>query len=185
MNVKVIISFVLCLSLFGLFVYVLPHEQDNKSDFNNEFLRVHIRANSNDTIDQEVKYKVKDAIVQFLTPLLCNVTDKQSAMQIVANNLSNIESVANTVLRTEGFCYTSNASLKTEEFPTRTYQDLTLPSGVYDSLIVNLGTGTGNNWWCVVYPPLCFVNTDNSSNVTYKSKLVEIINSFWRKYDAK
>ena len=93
--------------------------------------------------------------------------------------------MANNVLKNEGFCYTSNALVTSEEFPTRTYQNLTLPEGVYDSLIVNLGTGSGNNWWCVVYPPLCFVNADNSSEVTYRSKLLEIINSFWRNYLCK
>lgn len=184
MNVKVIISFVLCLSLFGL-LCVLPKQQNGVTTCDNEFLRIHIRANSNETVDQDVKYKVKDAIVKFLTPLLCDVVDKQSAISIVSNHLDEIEQVANNVLENEGFCYTSNVLVTSEEFPTRTYQNLTLPEGVYDSLIVNLGTGSGNNWWCVVYPPLCFVNADNSSEVTYRSKLLEIINSFWRNYLCK
>ena len=179
MNIKVIISLVLCLSLFGM-LFVLPTNHNNPT--NAEFLRIHIRANSNDAIDQNVKYKVKDSVVKFLTPYLCDAKNKEMAIKIVSQHLFDIQVVCDEVLKNEGFAYVSNAKICKEEFPTRTYNDLTLSAGVYDSLIVNLGSGSGNNWWCVVYPPLCFVASDNSSTeVIYRSKLLEIINSFWRR----
>ena len=180
MSGKTLIGLVLCTVL--LFVlFTLPLSADSAKISNADFLRIHIRANSNSEVDQNVKYEVKDAVVKFLTPLLCDVVDKQSAINIVSNNLKNIEKVCNTVLKESGFNYASEAVIKQENFPTRTYNEVTLTSGVYDSLIVNLGTGKGNNWWCVVYPPLCFVNAENSNNLTYRSKLLEIINSFWRR----
>ena len=178
MNVKVIISLVLCLSLFGLF-FILPTEQHETK--NTEFLRIHIRANSNDAVDQNVKYEVKDAVVKFLTPYLCDVKSKDDAIRIVGSHLVDVENVCNTVLKQNGFNYLSNACVCQEEFPTRSYDSLTLSAGVYDSLIVNLGSGLGNNWWCVLFPPLCFVGGSDSDNLVYRSKLLEIINSFWRR----
>lgn len=179
MNVKIIFSLILCISLFGL-LFMLPIGTEDNKTSNADFLRVHIRANSNETVDQNVKYVVKDAVVSYLTPLLCDAVDKNSAMEIVSNNLCGIEKVCDDVLRNQGFLYSSQALLYQEEFPTRSYDNFTLTAGVYDSLIINLGSGLGNNWWCVVYPPLCFVSND-SKNVVYRSKLLEIINSFWGK----
>ncbi len=145
------------------------------------FLRIHIRANSNDTIDQAVKYQVKDALVNYLTPILAEATTKTEAMQLVSQNLDNITEVARLTLEEHGYNYGAKAELRREEFPTRCYDDVVLESGEYDSLIVELGSGTGNNWWCVVYPPLCFVNAnlDGSQGVVYRSKIVEIIKSFF------
>ena len=145
------------------------------------FLRIHIRANSNDTIDQAVKYQVKDALVTYLTPILAEATTKAEAMELVSKNIDEITEVACLTLQNCGYNYGAKAELRREEFPARCYDDVVLESGEYDSLIVELGSGTGNNWWCVVYPPLCFVNAnlDGSQNIVYRSKLVEIIKSFF------
>ena len=147
---------------------------------NADFLRIHIRADSNDTADQNVKYEVKSAVVDFLTPYLTNATTKQKAMSIVQSHLRDIEAVCDKVLAQNGFTYKSHAKLKEEQFPDRTYGDVTLAAGVYDALIIELGSGSGNNWWCVVYPPLCFVGgeSNGTSQIVYKSKLQEIINQW-------
>lgn len=145
------------------------------------FLRIHIRANSNSIEDQSVKYQVKDAIVSYLTPFLAEANTKEQAILIVKDNLDEISEVARLVLENAGYNYDANAVLRSEYFPTRCYDDVVLESGEYDSLIVELGSASGDNWWCVVYPPLCFVNSvdDGSQSVTYRSKLVEIIKSFF------
>ena len=144
---------------------------------NADFLRIHIRADSNDTADQNVKYEVKSAVVDYLTPYLTNATTKQKAMSIVQAHLRDIEAVCDKVLAQNGFSYKSHAKLTEEQFPDRTYGDVTLASGVYDALIIELGSGNGNNWWCVVYPPLCFVGgeSNGTNQIVYKSKLMEII----------
>lgn len=149
-------------------------------DTNADFLRIHIRADSNDKADQDVKYKVKSAVVDYLTPYLTGATSKQKAMEIVKSHLSDIEQVCNKVLVANGFTYTSRAKLTAEQFPDRTYGDVTLASGVYDALIIELGSGSGDNWWCVVYPPLCFVGgeSNGTNQIVYKSKLLEIINNW-------
>lgn len=147
------------------------------SKTNADFLRIHIRADSNDTADQNVKYEVKSAVVDFLTPYLTKATTKQKAMSIVKSHLRDIEAVCDKVLQANGFTYKSRAKLTEERFPDRTYGDVTLAAGVYDALIIELGSGSGNNWWCVVYPPLCFVGgeSNGTSQIIYKSKLMEII----------
>ncbi len=148
-----------------------------KGENNAEYLRVHIRANSNAEEDQTVKYLVRDAVVAFLTPAVAECETKAEAMAAVKARLPSISAVADGVLRENGFLYGARASLRQEEFPTRVYENETLAAGVYDALIVELGTGAGDNWWCVVYPPLCF--SAGNGNIVYKSKIMEIIKKFY------
>ena len=143
-----------------------------------EYLRIHIRANSNSQIDQQVKYEIKEEVIEFLTPIIAKITDKPSAQKLLTENLDKIEVVSKKVLVKNDFDYGVKASIKKEKFPTRTYQNLTLEAGYYDSLIIELGDGLGDNWWCVVYPPLCF--TGSGANYTYRSKILEIINEFMK-----
>lgn len=140
-----------------------------------EYLRLHIRANSNSQEDQRVKYKVKDAIVEALIPLLSEAETKEQAKQIICDNYEYINSVADEVLKSEGFDYFANSKITTEQFPTRTYENITLEAGEYEAVIIELGTGTGDNWWCLVYPAFCFTKTKNSTNYVYISKILEII----------
>ena len=150
-----------------------------KSGQEKKYLRIHIRANSNLSVDQQVKYLVKDKVVEFLTPYIALCDTKQKAENMLCSNLENIEKVATSVLRTNGFNYSVKASVKNEQFPTRYYQDLCLESGFYDALILELGKAQGDNWWCVVYPPLCF--TGKGQNYKYKSKILDIISDFFNK----
>lgn len=153
-----------------------------KEKSNPEFLRIHIRADSNDPNAQDIKYIVKDAITRDLAPKLADCDTKDKAMEVVRKNLDNFRTIADNVLIKNGFDYVSSVRLAAEEFPERTYEELTLPAGVYDALIIELGSGEGQNWWCVVYPPLCFVGYEGNggSGLTYRSKLVEIIESFFK-----
>lgn len=147
---------------------------------NTQFLRIHIRADSNSQADQEVKYLVKNAVVNYLAPYLVNATTKAKAMQIVDEQLNNIQHVCNKTLQSNGFSYSANVKLCKEQFPDRSYNGVTLPQGVYDALIIELGAAQGNNWWCVVYPPLCFIGAENNgtNTIVFKSKLVEIVNQW-------
>lgn len=141
------------------------------------YLRLHVRANSNSEEDQAVKYLVRDALVEWLTPLVAEAESKEEALLLVENNLDEAERIAEAVLLQNGFFYGATAKLTEEEFPTRVYEGTTLPAGVYDAFILELGEGKGDNWWCVVYPPLCFAGGEQ--NIVYKSKILEIIRSFF------
>ena len=148
----------------------------NSAQADTDYLRIHVRANSNLQTDQSVKYIVKDEVVKFITPYAAQCIDKEKAIEIISGILPEIEEVCDRVLKENGFPYTSKASVRAEEFPTRVYGDLTLESGLYDALIIELGTGTGDNWWCVIYPPLCF--TSGTADVRYRSAIWDIINKF-------
>ena len=173
---KYVLSFV---SIIGIIVILLCCCGNTQSDV--EYLRIHIRANSNSIEDQSVKYKVKDAIVEALIPVLSEVHSKDEAIQTLTQNFQLIQNVANEVLKDEGFSYKSSTRIDNEYFPTRTYEDLTLEEGYYDALIVDLGSGEGNNWWCVVFPAFCFTETKNFDNIVYISRIWEILKSVIQK----
>ena len=167
--ISFIIVAIIILSVIGL---NLPENAVHE-----EYLRIHIRADSNDTVAQAVKYQVKDAVVDYLTPFIAECQNKKQAEDMLNDNLSKIEKVADQVLERAGFDYKSTAKLKEEQFPTRVYGGLELESGIYDALIIELGSGRGDNWWCVVYPPLCFVGEE--SGYQYRSKIKELIDRFY------
>ena len=177
-----LLSIIISLTALGL-SGVLGTENANEAPMyatnaqTDDFLRIHIRADSNERAAQEVKYTVRDRVVEYLTPLVANYQTKAQAMAGVAQNLEQVASVAAQALRAKGFSYGARAELKTETFPTRIYEDCVLPAGEYSALIIYLGSGTGDNWWCVVYPPLCF-SAPTGKNVVYKSKILEIIERF-------
>ena len=144
-----------------------------------DYLRLHIRANSNSEIDQNIKYEIKDELVEFLTPYFCNVTSKNEAVEIVNNLKEKMSEICVEVLRKNGFNYSANVKINNEYFPTRTYSNTTLESGYYDAVIVELGSAEGDNWWCVMYPPLCFITHENQTEITFKSKIAEWFKSLF------
>ncbi|MDE6790217.1 MAG: stage II sporulation protein R, partial [Clostridia bacterium] len=137
-----------------------------------DYLRIHVRANSNSEEDQRVKYEVKDEAVKFITPYVKECVTKEAAMEVMGGLLPQIEKVCEKALEERGYHYGARASIRQEKFPTRVYGELTLEEGVYDALIIELGEGVGDNWWCVIYPPLCF--TSASSDVQYRSIIYDI-----------
>ena len=144
-----------------------------------EYLRIHIRANSNATVDQSVKYMVKEEVVKYLTPFIAECDTKLKAEKMLKRELEGIAKVATEFLKERGFSYKATASVKNEEFPTRVYNGVQLEKGFYDALIINLGSGEGDNWWCVIYPPLCF--TGEGTSYVYRSKIQDVINDFFNK----
>jgi stage II sporulation protein R len=150
-----------------------------RSDENSEYLRIHIRANSNSSVDQNIKYEVKNAVVDYLTPRLAECESREKAYALLKSALSEIRRTVDKILKNNRFNYASEVVLVNEEFPARAYDDLVLEAGYYDALLILLGEGTGDNWWCAVYPPLCFVGEYNpNGQIKYKSKLMEIIENF-------
>ncbi len=143
------------------------------------YLRMHVRANSDAEADQAVKYAVKDALVDYLMPIAASCSSKAEAQEALAGALGGIEAEAERVLAEHGFSYGARASLRAERFPTRVYEGVTLAAGVYDALIVELGAGEGANWWCVVYPPLCFSGAASGEGVQLRSRLLDIIRDFF------
>lgn len=162
----------------GIFVI---NTKDNQYSSNYDYFRIHIRANSNYEIDQNIKYIVKDEVVNFVTPYLVDCDTKSKSIEVLSAMLNTIENVCDKVLKENNFNYTSRVRISQEYFPTRSYDNVTLEAGVYDSLMIELGSGEGDNWWCIVYPPLCFVNNNctDAQNIKYQSYLLEIIKKYF------
>ena len=114
-------------------------------------VRLHVIAVSDGAEEQEIKLEVRDAVLDYLTPVLENAEDQQQARQIITENLEGIAEAAGSAARGRQVSVT----LSRESYPTRQYEGFTLPAGRYESLRVILGEGEGKNWWCVVFPPLC------------------------------
>ncbi len=142
-----------------------------------ELLRIHIRANSNDKDDQSVKLLVRDAVAQYLSSALRTASSLEKAKQIVSDKLTTLTDISNRVLRENDKTYASSVKLTNEYFPTRAYNDIVVKSGHYDALVISLGEAKGDNWWCIIYPQLCYQSTGNGK-VVYRSKLKEL----WDKY---
>lgn len=141
-----------------------------------ECVRIHIRANSNDDCDQQVKLLVRDKITAYLQTCLDDCRTKNDALNALSKEKENLVEIANSTLYRNGFTYKTTIALKNEYFPTREYDGYTFPEGNYDALIIYLGEGVGDNWWCVAFPPLCFVpSTSNGEKIVYKSWVKEVL----------
>lgn len=124
-------------------------------DLQQDVLRLHIRANSDSSSDQELKLYVRDKIINEISPLYNGANTKDDAVKITQQNIDYIKDVAQNAVYEKGYDYRVSVGIKNEFFDTRYYDDFTMPSGNYDSLLVEIGSGQGENWWCVMYPSLC------------------------------
>lgn len=158
-----------CISLCLILIIVMSAVIFQNSAERTEYLRIHIRANSNGYDDQSIKYLVKDLVVEYLTPIVKSASSFNDAIRLVESEKEVVNRLIDSFLAKNGFNYKSDISIKEEEFPTRVYDDLTLEAGVYEAVIINLGSGEGDNWWCVVYPPLCFCEDE----VKYRSVIAD------------
>ena len=174
---KKMVILISCLVLAGIIMFGIGMQNHEQTLTTDAYIRIHIRANSNDNADQAVKLKVKESVVEFLTPIIAGCQTVNEAHQEIKYNLMQIKQVATETLSQNGFYYGANVRLNDEYFPTRAYDNLVLSQGVYDALIIELGSGIGDNWWCVVYPPLCFIGegSANSNELVFKSKIIEIL----------
>ncbi len=120
-----------------------------------DVIRLHILADSDAPAAQEIKLQVRDALLARAGTLLAGGNTAEEALCLLEKNLPAIAETANETLRSRGCAYTAKAELTEEYFSTRAYGDLTLPAGKYAALRVTLGGGEGQNWWCVMFPPLC------------------------------
>ena len=123
-------------------------------------------ANSDSQKDQEVKLRVKDAVVNYLQPLVDKMSNKEEAMVFIKENIPSIQVVANNLLAEIGEDDRAVVTLDKETFGTRKYDTFSLPAGVYDSLRIQIGDGQGKNWWCVVFPTLCLPATSEGFQAT-------------------
>lgn len=138
----------------------------DKERLREDLLRLHVVGASDEEADQAVKLTVKDAIVSSLQAGLEDLTDVEQALEYVEQMLPKLEETANRVLAEAGFDDRVTVTLTEEAFPTREYDTFSLPAGIYNALRIVIGEGEGRNWWCVVFPGLCYSATAESFEET-------------------
>lgn len=195
-----------CLILLLLVVFVFTSAFSYANTVSGEIadsvFRLHVIANSNSDEDQNLKYKVRDALIEYMNSICSNTTSKEEAINIAKSHIDDFYDIANNIIEENDFLYPVSIEIGKFEFPTKTYGDVSLPAGIYDALEVKIGEAVGQNWWCVMFPPLCFVDvssgivpddskeqleesmpeedydlitkSDDSSDVHFKFKIVEL-----------
>ena len=131
--------------------------QKKQTEISSKLIRLHVLAVSDDAHEQEIKLRVRDAVTDYLAPVLEAAESSSDARKIIAENMEGIENAAKSASQGRSVTLT----LSREYYPTREYEAFTLPAGEYESLRVILGEGQGHNWWCVVFPPLCLSLSDS------------------------
>lgn len=164
-----------CIILLLLFVYIIicanSYVSAVSSNISSSVFRLHVIANSDSNEDQNLKYIVRDRVLEYMNTLLDTSTaSKEETMNVISNNLDNFKNVAQNAVYENGYNYEVNVEIGNFVFPTKTYGDISLPSGYYDALRISIGNAEGRNWWCVMFPPLCFIDV-TSGVVPEESKL--------------
>ena len=128
------------------------------SDIANSVFRLHVIANSDSDTDQNLKYKVRDALLEYMNNICKDCSSKNEAIELVELHQNEFKEVALDTIKKEGFNYDVKIEIGNFEFPTKQYGDISLPAGLYDALKVEIGEAKGRNWWCVMFPSLCFID---------------------------
>lgn len=164
-------SVLLLLLLFFLYFFICTFDyvQAVSSDISNSVFRLHVIANSDTSEDQNLKYKVRDGLLNHMNSLCTDINSKEEAILMVKNHKEDFRKIALNIIHSEGFDYDVNINIGNFNFPTKTYGDISLPAGMYDALRVEIGNAIGQNWWCVMFPSLCFIDI-NSGIVEEDSK---------------
>lgn len=147
----------------------------NYEEVADKLIRFHVIANSDSEEDQALKLKVRDKIIDKMSIKLESVESLDDAREILNSSIEEVNSIAKEVIAEEGFDYDVKTMLSNENFPDKIYGDYIFPQGNYEAYRVIIGDGMGQNWWCVMFPPLCFV--DESKNTVDSSKLEDSIKS--------
>ena len=159
-NFGFIKRFFVVLIVFAFFVFVSAISYVNavSEDIADSVFRLHVIANSDSKEDQDLKYKVRDAVLEYMNNISAECSSKEEVIKLAYEHQNDFISVAEKVIKENGFDYNVKIEIGNFEFPTKYYGDISLPAGFYDALKIEIGEAKGQNWWCVMFPPLCFVD---------------------------
>ena len=156
-KVKATIILIFLLILYTS-ICALNYAQAISSNISSNVFRLHVIANSNSDEDQNLKYLVRDSLLEYMNKISDNISSKEEAISLVYNNIDNFKEIALNIIRENGFDYDVNINIGNFYFPTKYYGDISFPAGMYDALKVEIGNADGRNWWCVMFPSLCFID---------------------------
>lgn len=156
-----VLSFILIFFTY-IFLPYMEAQGESIDGFKKEIIRFHIRANSDLKEDQELKLKIRDQILEVMGEKFEGVSSIDESRNLIRENLDQLKSITQEVIQREGKDYEVAVSLGQDSFPIRKYGSLVLPQGEYETLLIEIGEAKGQNWWCVMFPPLCFVDITHS-----------------------
>lgn len=157
--------------LISVVIGVLVSKKSDEIIIPSDAIRVRIIANSNNIEDLYQKKKIKEEIKKDLYSFVKDAKSSREASLNIENNLDNIKKIVGS--KTNDF----KVEYGINHFPQKSYKGVVYPSGDYESLVITLGSGLGNNWWCVMYPPLCMIDDDNNTDdVTYRLLVYDLLN---------
>ena len=156
-NYKVILLLIFLLFLYT-FICAISYTEAASSEISDAVFRLHVIANSDSDEDQNLKYKVRDSLLEYMNSLTSSCTSKEEVVNIAKEHSEEFKQIALKTIDENGYAYDVNIEIGNFEFPTKNYGDIFLPSGHYDALKVEIGEAKGRNWWCVMFPPLCFID---------------------------
>lgn len=170
---------IIILSIF--FIILLSSNATDDLIIPDESIRVRVVANSNSTRDQLIKHAVKKKLEEDITNLLSDASDITDARNIIKYNIDTIDTSVQTVLQENKYNMEYKVDFGYNLFPKKIYKGVIYKEGYYESVVVTLGHGEGDNWWCVLFPPLCLMETDESNleDIEYKSFIKEIIDKYF------
>lgn len=142
-------------------------------------IRIRIIPNSNSEYDQSIKYKVKETIQNDMKNLLTNVKKIDDARNIIKNNLDGIQDNISKTLQKNDYDLPFNVNFGFNYFPKKEFKGIVYKEGYYESVVVTLGSGLGDNWWCVLFPPLCMIEAEESTDLEYTTMVKSIIDKYF------
>lgn len=194
--------FILIILLLLIYCMICAFSYVNavSNNIQNSVFRLHVIANSDSPEDQNLKYIVRDKVLEYINTISDSSYSKEDVISLVNKNINEIQKIAENTIHENGYNYSVNLSIGNFSFPTKSYGDITFPAGFYDALKIEIGRAEGQNWWCVMFPPLCFVDvtsgivpeeskenikenlseeeykllSDNSDDISFKFKIVEM-----------
>ena len=166
------------LLLIIIFIYIFIGYKFNNVVIGDNAIRIRILANSNSIYDQSIKNGLKNEVEDYMYNLLSDVHDVSIAKKIIVNNLSNVSSLTSKYLIENNYDKDFKINFGKNYFPEKEYKGVKYKSGEYESLLITLGEGLGDNWWCVLFPPLCLVEAEESNEVSYTTLVGELLKKY-------
>lgn len=198
-NIKHLFLIIVLLCIYFI-ICAFSYVKAVSSNIEDSVFRLHVIANSDSIEDQNLKYLVRDSVLEFINNLSKQSHSKNDIMKLISSNIEDIEKIATQTIQNNGYNYSVKLNIGNFSFPTKTYGDISLPAGFYDALKIEIGEAKGKNWWCVMFPPLCFVDvtsgivpdsskeimqdnlsdeeyqliSESTSNIKFKFKIIEL-----------
>ena len=171
-------TFVLIIFIFVFYVFISDVLAKNIT-IPHDAIRIRIIPNSNSSFDQDIKLKVKDKLEITMYDLLKDAESSEEAKEIIQNNLELVDKDVKKILSDENYDKGYTINFGKNYFPEKEYKGVKYEEGYYESLLITLGKGEGDNWWCVLFPPLCLIEGEEDTEVEYKSIVMEILNKYF------